>query len=182
MMEQRRSLRQPFPVAHAVLAVLMEEPSHGYRIRQRLDDAFGSLWHIPTSQLYRVLERLTRNGWTTSEPAREGQRPERVVYTLTRAGEEQVWAWIEQPTTTRLELVAEFWTKLYFLRRMAPGQLGTWLAKQIEGLRGRLRAQGSAEVASDDCGFASLVAEYRELQLETVIAWMEEQAGKGRFG
>lgn len=182
MMEKMRNLRQPFPTALAVLACLMEGPSHGYRIRQRLDEAFGNLWHIPTSQLYRVLERLEDNGWATSHPDREGSRPERAVYTISEAGERRFWSWIDRAITTRQELVAEFWTKLYFLRRSAPEKVAPWLAGQIAGLRGRLCSWGEHAVTSDDPGFASLVATYRESQLRGTIAWIEEQVAKGRFG
>ncbi len=179
MMEQRRALRQPFPVAHAVLACLMEEASHGYRIHQRLDAAFGSLWHIPTSQLYRVLERLERNGWATSEPDREGQRPERAVYTISKAGEEQVWRWVGHATTTRLELIAEFWAKLYFLRRITPEKSEQWLAVQLASLRGRLSSWNDGSATSDDPVFASWVSSYRRSQLRAAIAWLEGEARKG---
>jgi len=181
-MEKKRSLRQPFPVAHAVLGCLFEGSSYGYRIRQRLDAAFGDLWHIPTSQLYRVLERLEESGWATREADREGLRPERAVYTISNAGRKELRMWIDRATTTRLELVAEFWAKLYFLRRIAPEDAGAWLARQVAGLRGRLAVRESSEAASDDPVFAGLVGSYRESQLETTIAWLEEQAAKGRFG
>ncbi len=181
MMEQKRSLRQPFPVAHAVLACLMEEASHGYRIRQRLDSAFGDLWHIPTSQLYRVLERLEKRGWAVSQAEREGQRPERAVYAISRKGEQEFWEWTDRPITRQLELVAEFWTKLYFLRRIAPSGVDAWVERQVETLRHRLVARGEIDTASDDQAFASLVQAYRNSQLEAAIGWLEEQANGGRF-
>ncbi|MBN1858095.1 PadR family transcriptional regulator [Candidatus Bipolaricaulota bacterium] len=182
MMERTKSLRQPFPVAHAVLACLMEGPGHGYRIRRRLDAAFADLWHIPTSQLYRVLERLESNGWAKRQVEREGQRPERTVYTISAQGQQEFWEWVDRPITRQLELVAAFWTKLYFLRRIAPSGVDAWLARQIEALRHRLSSREGIDATSDDQAFCSLVQAYRDSQLEAAIRWLKEQSGAGRFG
>jgi PadR family transcriptional regulator len=68
-----------------VLAVLAEEPLHGYavieRLKQRSDEAFD----LPEGTVYPVLHRLEKSGVLTSE-RRHVQGRERRIYRLTEHG------------------------------------------------------------------------------------------------
>lgn len=71
-----------------LLLLLREQPSHGYELLERLE-ALGFARSDP-GRLYRALrgleeERLVRSAW---EPSSEG--PDRRIYTLTRAGMEEL--------------------------------------------------------------------------------------------
>lgn len=81
---------RPFnPLALAIMALLHEHPMHPYEIACTMRDRhleesiklnFGSLYH--------TVESLHQNGLVAPmEAGREGRRPERTVYRLTEAGE-----------------------------------------------------------------------------------------------
>ncbi len=68
-----------------LLAVLVEEPGHGYALSQRLATRSGGELTVPEGSLYPALQRLERLRMVTSSWERaEGRR--RRVYSLTSAG------------------------------------------------------------------------------------------------
>src|SRR5213594_2000922 len=78
------------PLALSILQLLDERPMHPYELastmRNRHQDEFIRL---NFGSLYHTVEVLERNGWiVTSEREREGGRPERTVYKLTKPGRE----------------------------------------------------------------------------------------------
>jgi DNA-binding PadR family transcriptional regulator len=65
----------------ALLAVLAEEPGHGYEIMQRLEEKSGGAWRPSPGSVYPTLQMLEDEGLVRSTE-REGKR----VYELTEAG------------------------------------------------------------------------------------------------
>lgn len=86
------------PLALAVLACLTEHPMHPYEIattlRERGKDQSIKLNY---GALYTVVEALKRHGLVNAyESEREGRRPERTVYRLTRAGRIELIDWLSE--------------------------------------------------------------------------------------
>ena len=74
-----------------LLAVLVDEPGHGYALSQRLAARSGGELAVPEGSLYPALQRLERNGLVTSTwVIADGRR--RRVYELAPAGKRQVSA------------------------------------------------------------------------------------------
>ena len=96
-----------------VLAMLAKEPSHGYELRARLNDALGPLGdEINAGQIYVTLGRLEKAGLVATDAKRPASdRSERKVYRLTAAGEERVAEWVHEVNWPRPDL-AEFHLKL----------------------------------------------------------------------
>jgi PadR family transcriptional regulator len=68
-----------------LLAVLVNEPGHGYALSQRLTARSGNELTVPEGSLYPALQRLETRGLVTSEWAvTDGRR--RRVYRLTATG------------------------------------------------------------------------------------------------
>ena len=70
-----------------LLAVVAEEPAHGYAIVERLRERSGGAFELPEGTVYPALHRLERDGlvksrWTTAN----GRK--RRVYRVTPAGRE----------------------------------------------------------------------------------------------
>jgi DNA-binding PadR family transcriptional regulator len=90
-------------LALAVLSYLVRQPMHPYELARALrgngDDRSIKFNH---GTLYMVVQQLAKAGFLAEvETTREGQRPERTVYTLTDAGREELHDWlrelVEQP-------------------------------------------------------------------------------------
>jgi len=77
----------------AVMLLLAQEPSHGYSLFGKLSE-IGVLGEDETPTLvYRVLNRLERDGLACHEHQDEGQGPTRKVYSLTEQGLKALQYW-----------------------------------------------------------------------------------------
>jgi len=74
-----------------VLAMLAKEPSHGYQLRTRLQQALGPAGDaMNAGQIYVTLSRLEKAGFVTCEQAAGlPDRPDRKVYALTATGQKR---------------------------------------------------------------------------------------------
>ncbi|MBV8196234.1 MAG: PadR family transcriptional regulator [Candidatus Dormibacteraeota bacterium] len=68
-----------------LLAMIGEEPAHGYRIVERLRERSGGAFSLPEGTVYPALYRLEANGLVASGWA-NGSGRRRRVYRLTRRG------------------------------------------------------------------------------------------------
>ncbi len=76
-----------------VLLLLAQEPSHGYRLVERLEEAFGVV-DLPAQTVYRTLQHLEDAEWITSTWDTEStQGPPRKVYEITAEGLEALDMW-----------------------------------------------------------------------------------------
>src|SRR5260370_35729508 len=77
-----------------VLALLAKEPSQGYQLRSRLDEALGPLGEgLNAGHLYVTLGRLEKTGLVVLEEPPQGraQRADRKSYHLTPAAQGRVF-------------------------------------------------------------------------------------------
>src|ERR1700742_2432638 len=85
-----------------LLAVLDDEPRHGYAIIEALQERSGGVLSLPTGTVYPALRRLERSGLVNSAWSTVGGR-ERRTYQLTAAGRGALsaerTAWDEFATT-----------------------------------------------------------------------------------
>jgi DNA-binding PadR family transcriptional regulator len=169
-----------------VLAMLAKEPSHGYQLRARLQEALGPAGGaMNAGQIYVTLSRLERAGLVASEqaPARTARtartvptvrppRPERKLYALTPAGKERTAGWLTDVSWPGPGL-AEFHLKLI---AAAAGRLAYPVAI-IEAQRGELLqrlhdAQRAAMTLPAGPG-AGLLLEGIVLRLQADLRWLE---------
>ncbi len=82
------------PLHHAVLALLTEGESHGYELKGRFEEAIGPQWGgLNIGHLYQILDRLVRDGCVTRSQVAQPDRPDKTLYRLTSAGQEEVRQW-----------------------------------------------------------------------------------------
>src|SRR5215469_2484854 len=96
-----------------VLALLAKEPSHGYELRARLQDALGPLGEaMNAGQIYVTLGRLEKAGLVAVQPAADpADRLDRKVYALTAEGQQRVADWLAEASWPK-PAPAEFHLKL----------------------------------------------------------------------
>ena len=98
-----------------VLAMLAKEPSQGYQLRARMNDALGPLGEaLNAGQIYVTLGRLEKAGLVAVEETPDTTGPadrDRKVYVLTAAGQQRVAEWLAEVSWPKPDL-AEFHLKL----------------------------------------------------------------------
>jgi DNA-binding PadR family transcriptional regulator len=106
---------RPSPLVGAVLSLVLERPSYGYELHQRLTGRLGPVWRLDAKSVYVVLNRLEGHGLVRREtrdlPGESPrQRHERVFYHPTAQAEEWRRTWLARPVrreSTRSELLAK---------------------------------------------------------------------------
>ena len=157
-----------------MLAMLAKEPSHGYQLRARLQQALGPAGDaMNAGQIYVTLSRLEKAGLVTCEQAGGlPDRPDRKVYALTAAGQQRVARWIADVSWPAPGL-AEFHLKL--IAAAAAGladPIATIDAQRRELLR-RLRDAQRAAMTEPDRSDAALLLEGIVLRLQADLRWLE---------
>ncbi len=153
-----------------VLGFLRSGPQHGYELRHQIRQALGPAWKFTSSQIYSWLHTLEQRGYVTSwtEPG-QGRRPRR-VYALTPQGEARFerWLWEERGPRKR----GAFLVRLFFVARFCPHRVGEFVDREAQNLRQRQRRLASRGPYEDV--FEEAVRQFRLLQIETGLRWLEE--------
>lgn len=128
------------PIHHAVLALLADGSSYGYELKARFEESVGPQWGaLNIGHLYQVLDRLERDKLVTKRVVPQQDRPNRVVYRLTKAGREELDTWLETPFV-RPAYRDDLFLKLFAASRLGRGQLKQLLELQREAFLGELAA------------------------------------------
>ena len=83
---------------HALLVSLTELSGSGYELAQRFDKSIGFFWSATHQQIYRVLRRMEDSGWVVGETVPQDGRPDKKVFVVVSAGEDELNRWIAAPT------------------------------------------------------------------------------------
>jgi DNA-binding PadR family transcriptional regulator len=164
------------PVTGALLGLLLERPSYGYELAQRMNERFGPAWSLTTSSIYPVLDRLESEELIRRAvkdlPGRARQR-ERVMYHATDQAHQAFEEWMSRPVR-REPIRAELLAKLAVAR---PQDAPLLLAALDEYERACLRlleaaseAQRSAEPW--DTLLIDLINDAADQHLRADLAWV----------
>ena len=81
-------METPSSTELVILGLLKRQPAHGYElVRTVRAQHMTEYIRVATSALYKALGRLEDQGCVTARAEREGNRPERQTYSITRKGE-----------------------------------------------------------------------------------------------
>jgi DNA-binding PadR family transcriptional regulator len=128
------------PIHHAVLSLLADGASYGYELKSRFEETVGPQWgELNIGHLYQVLDRLERDRLVTKRVVPQTDRPNRVVYRLTRSGRDELDRWLAQP------FVRPAYRNDLFLKLLAASRLGhpsvrDFVRLQREAFMGELAA------------------------------------------
>ena len=130
------------PVALAVLAMLMEEPMHPYRM-QRLIKERGKDEVINVTQrasLYQTIQRLEREGLIIPrKTVQDDKRPERTVYEINEKGREIALEWMRAILSTLTREYPEFPAAMSFLPLLTPDDVASQLELRAKAIESELR-------------------------------------------
>ncbi len=105
-------------IKHAILGLLTSGPLHGYELKTAYEDELVPGAQLNFGQVYKSLERLSRDGLVSHDVVRQDVRPDKKVYGLTEAGREELDRWIRAPAEISIERRDETFLKLVLARRI----------------------------------------------------------------
>ena len=82
-------------VRNAILGLLAQRPRHGYELRAAFEAIIGGedIWDVKPAQVYSTLARLEESGLVSQESIEQEGGPEKRIYALTPAGEQELATW-----------------------------------------------------------------------------------------
>lgn len=106
----------------AVLCLLRERPMYPYQMQRLLRDRHkNEVLALKRGSLYHAINRLTRSGLIEAVAVgRQGRRPERTTYRLTKDGDGEVVRWLRERIATPQKEPSEFVASLNFLVYLTP--------------------------------------------------------------
>ena len=102
---------------YAVLGILTIEPSSGYDLKKFTENNLSHFWSESYGNLYTLLKRLLEQKLVTKRTQRQKGKPDRIVYSITKKGQEEFEQWLAQPSEQE-SLRSELLLKLFFGHRL----------------------------------------------------------------
>lgn len=165
-------------IKHSLLALLAEEPNHGYELKNRFDQALGKIWPLQQAQIYNNLRILEKEGLIELDAlVEQTDLPDRKEYRLTPSGQQELSEWIAAPAPGNRKLRDDLYLKMMTIVNVLhqPQKLHDLLWRQraiyLQQLRDLERALTEAE-AGHDLVVAGLL-EGAILHTEADLAWLD---------
>jgi DNA-binding PadR family transcriptional regulator len=165
-------------IKHVLLALLVDEPTHGYELKRQFDETIGKLWPVQQAQIYNNLRLLEKDGLIELDMRIEQEHlPDRKNFRLTPAGQQALAEWTQTPVHTSRQLKDDLYLKLATLATVLdqPQALAELIWRQREvyllRLRELERALAEAEAQADQVT-ASLL-DGAILHAEADLVWLD---------
>ena len=81
---------------HGILGLLNYGNMTGYEIMIVFRDSLSYFWQAQTSQIYRELQVLEKNGWIQSNHIEQNSKPDKNVLSITEAGKLELKKWLKE--------------------------------------------------------------------------------------
>lgn len=124
-------------LAEAILVCLTDRPMSGYDLAKTFDASIGFFWRASHQQVYRELARLRDRGLVDSTEIEQRGKPNRIVHTITKAGEDLVLQWSLKPNKIP-SVKDELLVKLYALDHVDIPALREQFGVRIDQHRAKL--------------------------------------------
>ena len=157
-------------VRHGLLALLAEQPRHGYELRAEFERRTGSTWPLNVGQVYTTLSRLERDGAVVSTGENDAGQ---VRFEITEDGRTELRQWFATPVRRESRPRDELAIKLALAVEAPEVDVAAVLqAQRTDSLRflqdcTRLKAR-----AGDDLAWL-LVLDGLVFQAEAEVRWLD---------
>jgi DNA-binding PadR family transcriptional regulator len=154
-----------------LLALLEQEPAHGYTLKQRYDDRFSRTRPLAFGQVYAALSRFETKGWAEVAEVEVVDGPERKRYRITEDGVEAITEWVYTPQQPTEFAMSNLYTRVSVALtsgRSAAEVLDRQRVQHLARMRELTQERKSATPA------AQLAITYELAHLDADLRWIEE--------
>jgi len=122
---------------HAILGFLTYQPLSGYDLKKFFDESVRHFWSATQSQIYRTLARMAETGWVDMEHIEQDDRPDRKVYHITNAGQDELHKWLTTPLNQHA--VRNLWlAQVFFAHPLSDDKITALFEEHADKLRQKL--------------------------------------------
>lgn len=164
------------PVQYAILGLLRTQPAHGYELQRSFNEGsdLAGVVHLEQASMYAALKDLAGRGLIEGTETREGARPPRTVYSLSRRGERQLDAWIRKPVERLRQVRLDFLLKVYFARQRSEAMVRSLVDAQLATCHRYLSDLEARASELEPESFAYVVNESRTSAARSTLEWLRE--------
>ena len=158
----------------AALGLLQQQPLHGYRLKQQLEQFMSSCISVNYGAIYPLLKRLEYRGEIVTQVEEAGQGgPSRKIYQITLQGRDR---WKQEmmmhPHESWVNARSRFRIKFFFFSHLEPELRSKLIEHRLMVCKLRLESQIAAPLADD---FYQAVSQKRAIALlEDEIQWLSQ--------
>lgn len=168
-------------VRSSLLALLAEQPMHGYQLKQEFERRTGGTWPLNIGQVYTTVQRLVRDGLVEPVPQGETGPAEDVPverFRLTSEGEAEASAWWSRPVERGAPARDELAIKLALAVTVPGVDVTTMIQAQrtetLRSLRDYTRLKAGAVGAAEGTDLAwGLVLDNLVFAAEAEVRWLD---------
>lgn len=157
-----------------ILGLLKLEEMHGYQLSDLIDRRLKYLTDLKKPTLYHLLAKLEAAGKVTKSVSREGNRPERYTYRLTKAGEQEFYALLQRNLQDAHAAYFNDDIGLIFLSEIPAADARAYLEQKRAGVDERIAGIARGIAAHNPGTPAYYTLRHHELHLQTERAWLDE--------
>ena len=84
---------------HGILGLLNYGSMTGYQIMLTFKNSLCYFWTAQTSQIYRELQTLKKNGWVEDKDVPQQGKPDKVLFSITPEGKQELARWLAEEDT-----------------------------------------------------------------------------------
>ena len=172
-------------VRQGMLALLAEQPMHGYQLRQQFELRTGGTWPLNIGQVYTTVQRLVRDGLVEPVPESESADDAADVdrFRLTAAGRAEIANWwrtpVDRGAPARDELVIKLALAVTAPDIDARDVIQAQRTETMRALRDYTRLKGTLPGTADGGGASSrdlawsLVLDNLIFAAEAEVRWLD---------
>lgn len=157
-----------------LLGILMSGPKHGYQVSLYVRELMSRLAKMTPGSIYYNLKRMDREGLLKRRTSRQGNRPERQVYTITDKGVREFKRLLTASLFTKERPVWPFNLAVFFLRHADPEEARRAIKERLKRLKREREEVEVMEKVAEDMKLAfhlSSLIQHGLLHLKAEISW-----------
>jgi DNA-binding PadR family transcriptional regulator len=191
MIEMYEELETAMSLKYAIIGLLSVKPQTGYELKANFDQAIRYLWKADQAQIYRTLRDITREGFAVPRTIQQVGRPNKKVYELTPAGEDEFRRWLSGPLPPNEQRNAEL-VQIFFSGRISDTEILANLKRVRENLKAGLAGLLSLETDSELFAVSTTSSRVhfffemtRQLGIRSAklnLEWIEEAIARIEYG
>lgn len=154
-------------------------PQHGYRLKQIIEDSISDFAKIKLPTIYYHLDKLKEKGYVTETLDKDGNRPEKLVYSITVSGREYFDELFDKLLKERYSLEFPLDGVLFFKDKIDNVKLQKEfdckkeeIIKALE-LLNRHKVKTLSNIHEQGKFSAEIIFEHHICHLEAELAWLE---------
>lgn len=155
---------------HALLALLSDGPSYGWKLRQDFEARTGEVWPV-NGQVYTTLQRLERDGLIESDES-EAEGAQR-RFQLTTEGREELAHWLKTPPDLGVPQREDLVIKVMVALGLTDVDVRALLQVHRRYLVEVMREYSRVKDASPDDMNLAMVADAEVFRLDAQVRWLD---------